>query len=62
MVSHLVKFLLLKHKDLNLNSQHSLGKPRAVASNYHPNPTEADNGPEACWPGKQPSWSDELHD
>lgn len=37
MMPHLVKFLLLKHEDLNLNSQHSHGKPRAVASNYHPN-------------------------
>lgn len=44
MVSQLVKFLLLKHEDLNLDSQHSLGKPRTMTSNYHPNPAGADNG------------------
>lgn len=44
MVSQLVKFLLLKHEDLNLDSQPSLGKPRTVASNQHHNPTGADNG------------------
>lgn len=43
-LSQLVKFLLLKQEDLNSDFQHSLGKPRTVASNYNPNPSGVDNG------------------